>query len=170
MKMIDPRELELSPVRQLLDDWMLLSTGDYSAGAAAINAMTVAWGFVGAMWRRPVAITPVRPTHYTYELMERTDTWTLTAFPDAYREALQVLGSRSGRNTDKLTESGLTPIAADTVAAPSYAEATLCIECRTIYYNDIVPARMLDRSLDDHYENDYHRMYYGEILAVQISE
>lgn len=170
MKTINPRELELSPVRQLLDDWMLLSAGDFNQGPSAINAMTVAWGFIGAMWRRPVAITPVRPTRYTYEFMERTDTWTLTAFPEAHREALQVLGSRSGRNTDKMAESGLTPIAAGTVAAPSYAEAVLCIECRTLYYNDIVPARMLDRSLENHYESDYHRMYYGEILAVQIAE
>lgn len=170
MKTIDPRELQLSPVKQLLDDWMLLSAGDFSQGPDAINAMTVAWGFIGAMWRRPVAITPVRTTRYTYEFMERTDTWTLTAFPERYRDALQILGSRSGRTTDKMTESGLTPIAAGTVAAPSYAEAVLSIECRTIYYNDIVPSRMLDRSLDNHYENDYHRMYYGEILAVQIAE
>ena len=170
MKTIDPRELELSPVQQLLDDWMLLSAGVFDQGPSAINAMTVAWGFIGAMWRRPVAITPVRPTRYTYEFMERTDTWTLTAFPEAHREALQILGSRSGRNTDKMAESGLTPIAARTVAAPSYAEAVLCLECRTLYYNDIVPARMLDRSLENHYENDYHRMYYGEILAVQIAE
>lgn len=170
MKTIDPRELQLSPVKQLLDDWMLLSAGDFSQGTDAINSMTVAWGFVGAMWRRPVAITPVRPTRYTYEFMERTDTWTLTAFPEPYREALQILGSRSGRNTDKMTKSGLTPVAATTVAAPSYAEAVLSIECRTIYYNDIIPARMLDRSLENHYEDDYHRMYYGEILAVQIAE
>ena len=100
---------------------MLLSAGDFSQGPEAMNAMTVAWGFVGAMWRRPVAITPVRPTRFTYEFMERTDTWTLTAFPERYREALQILGSLSGRTTDKMTESGLTPIAAGTVAAPSYA-------------------------------------------------
>lgn len=170
MQHITPRELQLSPVRQLLDDWMLLSVGDVSGGPGAFNAMTVAWGFVGAMWRRPVAITPVRPTRFTYEFMERHDTWTLTAFPTRFRDALQLLGSRSGRDTDKIATSGLTPIPAQTVPAPSYAEAVLCIECRTIYYDDVVPARMLDRAIENLYENDYHRLYYGEIVDVQVAE
>lgn len=165
MKTIDPRELSLAPVRQLLDDWMLLTAGDF---ADRYNTMTVAWGFIGAMWRRPVAITPVRTTRYTMEFMEATDSWTLTAFPPRYRDDLQMLGSRSGRDGDKIAASSLTPVAAGVVAAPTFAEAVLSIECRTIYYNDIAPEQMIDTSLDDFYDNDYHRMYYGEILSVQV--
>jgi flavin reductase (DIM6/NTAB) family NADH-FMN oxidoreductase RutF len=161
MKKIDPRELELRPIQQLLDDWMLLSAGDFVQ--ESWNAMTVAWGFIGAMWRRPVAITPVRSTRFTKGFMERYDTWTLTAFPEAFREDLQLLGTRSGRDGDKVAESALTPTAATQIAAPTYTQAILSIECRTIYWNDISPEQMRD-------ENDYHRMYYGEILAVNVMD
>ena len=168
MKTIDPRELELRPVQQLLDDWMLLSAGDFAE--ESWNAMTVAWGFIGAMWRRPVAITPVRSTRFTKGFMERYDTWTLTAFPEAFRGDLQMLGTRSGRDGDKVSESALTPIAATRVAAPTYTEAVLSIECRTVYWNEISPDHMRDGELDALYDNDYHRMYYGEILAVQVAD
>jgi flavin reductase (DIM6/NTAB) family NADH-FMN oxidoreductase RutF len=192
MTTIDPRDLQLAPVRQLLDDWMVLTAGTIASGTPAaasdvptseatdgrslttrsrsFNSMTVAWGFIGAMWRRPVVITPVRTTRFTYEYMERYDTWTLTAFPERFRSALQLLGSRSGRDRDKIAESGLTPIPAERIEAPTYAEAILSIECKTLYYNDISPERMRDTSLDALYDNDYHRMYYGEILAVRIAE
>jgi len=169
MKTIDPRELSLSPVRQLLDDWMLLAAGEFENGEGTYNAMTVAWGFLGAMWRRPVAITPVRSTRFTRGFMERYDTWTLTAYPQRFRDDLQMLGTRSGRDGDKIGDSGLTPIPASVVAAPTFQEAILSIECRTIYYNDITPAHMRDPSLDDLYKDDYHRMYYGEILVVQVA-
>jgi flavin reductase (DIM6/NTAB) family NADH-FMN oxidoreductase RutF len=168
MKTIEPRELSLSPVRQLLDDWMLLTSGDFSA--ETFNAMTVAWGFIGAMWRRPVMITPVRSTRYTRQFMEQHDTWTLCAFPEAHREDLQLLGSRSGRDGNKIADTALTPIASTVAAAPSWRQSILTIECRTIYYNDIEPQRMVDPSLDTLYNNDYHRMYYGEILAVHVAD
>jgi flavin reductase (DIM6/NTAB) family NADH-FMN oxidoreductase RutF len=168
MRIIDPRELELRPIQQLLDDWMLLSAGDFDR--KSWNAMTVAWGFIGAMWRRPVAITPVRSTRFTTDFMEHYDTWTLTAFPEAFRQDLQLLGTRSGRDGDKVGESALTPIAATQIASPTYREAILSIECRTVYWNDISPDHMRDGSLDALYDNDYHRMYYGEILAVSVTD
>ena len=164
LKTIDPRDLKLAPVRQLLDDWMLLTAGDFQSGL--YNTMTVAWGFIGAMWKRPVMITPVRPTRYTREFMELYDTWTLCAFPDEYRGDLQLLGTRSGRDGNKIDASGLTSVASRHAVAPGFAESMLTVECRTVYYNDIVPGRMKDPSIDGHYKDDYHRMYYGEILHV----
>jgi flavin reductase (DIM6/NTAB) family NADH-FMN oxidoreductase RutF len=167
---IDPRELEWRRSSSSLDDWMLLTSGTFDDGAGEFNAMTVAWGFLGAMWRRPVAIAPVRSTRFTREFMERHDTWTLTAFPERHRPDLQILGTRSGRDGDKIGLTSLTPVAASVVAAPTWAEAVLSIECRTIYYNDIEPERMVDPTIDEQYADDYHRMYYGEILAVQVEE
>ncbi|TVR73107.1 MAG: flavin reductase family protein [Spirochaetaceae bacterium] len=168
MKAIDPRELSLAPIRQLLDDWMLLTAGSEAEGD--FNMMTVGWGFIGVMWRRPVMITPVRTTRFTREFMERHDTWTLCAFPEEHRKDLELLGSRSGRDGDKLSQTGLTPVASNHVAAPGYAESVLTIECRTIYWNDITPEHMVDGTLDTHYAGDYHRMYYGEILGVLVAE
>ena len=90
------------------DQWLLLTAGDFERGD--FNAMTVGWGSLGTMWGRPFAQIVVRPIRHTYSFLERHDTFTLCAFPPAYRGALQLLGSRSGRDGDKIAEAGLTPI------------------------------------------------------------
>lgn len=147
-------------------DWLLLTSGDFAA--KKFNAMTISWGSLGVMWNRPFVQVVVRPVRYTYEFIEAYDTFTLSAFPRQHHAALSLLGSRSGRDGDKIAAAGLTPTAARLVAAPGYAEAQLVIECRKIYWQDFDPAHFLDARLDNNYpEKDYHRIYYGEILAVE---
>jgi flavin reductase (DIM6/NTAB) family NADH-FMN oxidoreductase RutF len=129
--------------------------------------MTISWGSLGVMWNKPFVQVVVRPVRYTYEFIERFDTFTLCAFPRAYHKALSLLGTKSGRDGDKIAQAGLTPSAARCVAAPAYAEAKLVIECRKLYWQDIDPAHFLDAQLDRNYpQKDYHRIYFGEILAV----
>ena len=42
------------------------------------------------------------------------------------------------------------------------------IECRKIYWQDFDPGHFLNPAIDRNYpQKDYHRIYYGEILAVQ---
>ncbi len=145
--------------------WLLLTAGDFSA--QRFNAMTVGWGSFGVMWNKPFVQVVVRPTRYTYQFMEQYDTFTLCAFPEAYRAALELLGSISGRDRDKIKASGLVPIAATRVAAPAFAEAELIIECRKIYWDDFKPDHFLDQRIHKNYPlKDYHRVYFGEILAV----
>ncbi len=43
----------------------------------------------------------------------------------------------------------------------------LVIECRKMYWDDLVPEHFLDPVIDLQYPNeDYHRIYFGEILAI----
>ncbi|HQN43390.1 MAG TPA: flavin reductase [Anaerolineaceae bacterium] len=166
---IPVEQLIARPVALWAPNWLLLTSGDFAAGH--YNTMTVAWGTLGMMWNLPVAQVVVRPVRYTYEFMEQYPTFTLTAFPGKYRKALTLLGARSGRGFDKIAAAGLTPIAASQAAAPSFAEATLLIECRKIYSQDFDPARFLDARIPRQYpQKDYHRVYYGEILAVSGTE
>jgi flavin reductase (DIM6/NTAB) family NADH-FMN oxidoreductase RutF len=145
--------------------WLLLTSGDFEAGE--YNTMTVAWGSLGVMWGGPFALVVVRPTRHTYNYIEKYETFTLTAFPKEYRKALQVLGTRSGRDGDKIAEAGLTPITSVQVAAPAFAEAELVIECRKSYWDDFKPEHFLDPAIEKNYpQRDYHRMYFGEIVAV----
>lgn len=163
---LSPDQLTVSPHSLWNDQWMLLSAGAY--GKEGFNCMTVAWGSLGTMWRRPFAQIVVRPTRHTFEYTEAFDTFTLCAFPESYRDDLLLLGSKSGRKCDKLAETSLTPMAATTVAAPAYKEAELVIECRKIYWQDMNPEQFLDPAIRDLYAgDDFHRIYYGEILAVQ---
>jgi flavin reductase (DIM6/NTAB) family NADH-FMN oxidoreductase RutF len=145
--------------------WLLLTSGDFATGE--YNTMTVAWGSFGVMWGKPFAMVVVRPTRHTYMFMEKYETFTLTAFSEQYRKALQVLGSRSGRDGDKIAEAELTPIPGIRVAAPAFAEAELVIECRKTYWDDFKPEHFLDAGIQKNYPgHDYHRMYFGEIVAA----
>lgn len=147
------------------DQWLLLTAGDFAA--KKFNCMTVGWGSLGTMWNKPFAQVVVRPQRYTREFMDQYDTFTLCAFPGKYRKALELLGTKSGRDGDKLAEAKLTPQAATSVGAPVYAEAELAIECRKIYWQDFDPAHFLDPAIAENYgKHDYHRVYFGEILAI----
>jgi flavin reductase (DIM6/NTAB) family NADH-FMN oxidoreductase RutF len=148
--------------------WLLLTAGDFAAGH--YNAMTVGWGSLGTMWRKPFAQVVVRPVRYTYEFMNRYETFTLCAFPAECRKALELLGSRSGRSGDKIRAAGLTPVAASVVPAPAFAEASLVLECRKVYWQDLDPSHFLDPEIDGLYPNrDYHRVYFGEIVAIRAA-
>ena len=145
--------------------WLLLTSGDFTRNQ--FNAMTVGWGSIGYIWRRPFVQVVVRPVRHTFGFMEKFDTFTLCAFPNQYHAALQMLGTKSGRDGDKIAEANLTPVASTKVAAPSYTEANLVIECQKIYWDDIHPQNFLTPELDLNYpRKDYHRIYFGEILAL----
>jgi flavin reductase (DIM6/NTAB) family NADH-FMN oxidoreductase RutF len=148
---------------------LLLTSGDYAR--KHFNAMTIGWGSIGYIWQRPFIQVVVRPVRYTYEFMERYDTFTVCAFPKQFDAALQLLGTRSGRDGDKIAESGLTPVSSEKVAAPSYLEANLVLECRKVYWDDLEPGHFLDLSIGKNYpRQDYHRIYFGEILAIYNTE
>ena len=55
--------------------------------------------------------------------------------------------------------------------APCFAEAELVLECRKIYWQDMEATQFLDDRIEECYpERDYHRIYFGEILAVRAAE
>lgn len=165
-KTIDIFDLSILPHDLFDRQWMLITAGDFAKGD--FNTMTIGWGAIGTMWSRPFAFVAVRHSRYTYQFTQKYDTFTLCAFPEEHRQALRLLGSRSGRDGDKIAASGLTPEAASVVAAPSFAEAELVIECQKMYADDLNPVHFVDQSIYKLYpKHDYHRIYYGEILAVQ---
>jgi len=144
---------------------MLLTSGDWQTGQ--YNAMTVGWGSLGVMWGLPFVQVVVRPVRYTYQFMEKYDTFTVCAFSETYAPALHLLGNKSGRDGDKISESGLTPIASTKVAAPGYQQAALIMECRKLFWEDMDKNKFLDARLEKKYPaKDYHRMYFGEILSI----
>jgi flavin reductase (DIM6/NTAB) family NADH-FMN oxidoreductase RutF len=167
MKSIDPNKLLVDIINLWDKQWFLLTSGTEDN----FNMMTVSWGSIGCMWNKPFVQIVVRPQRYTYEFLENSDTFSLCAFPEQYRPALQLLGSKSGRHGDKLGLTDLTIKKSSKILAPSYNEASLILECRKMYYQDMDPNGFLDETIQNNYPiNDYHRVYYGEILAVFISE
>jgi flavin reductase (DIM6/NTAB) family NADH-FMN oxidoreductase RutF len=162
---IEIRSFRLPVYKTWNDEWFLLACGDYASGE--FNIMTVAWGSLGCMWKRPMAMVVVRPTRYTYRFMEKRTDFTICHFPSSCRDRLQYCGSHSGRDVDKIRGSGLTPIASTRVGSPGFEEADLIVECRKMYFDDFKPAHFLAGFIEENYPaKDYHRLYLGEIRAV----
>lgn len=155
-----------NPFKLWETDWLLLASGDFPTGE--YNCMTVGWGSIGIMWGRPFIQVVVRPQRYTYQYMEQFPTFTVCAFSKKYHQALNILGTKSGRDGDKISDAGLTPQASAIVASPCFAEAELVLECKKIYWDDFDPNQFIDPGIDRNYPmRDYHRIYYGQILSLR---
>lgn len=166
-QLLDAEEIVDNPFRLVGKDWMLITAGSPDK----FNTMTASWGGMGVLWNKQVCFCFVRPSRYTYGFMERAETFTLSFFEEKYRKALSFCGSRSGRDVDKIAAAGLTPLATDQ-GSLSFEEARLVLECRKIYYQDILPAHFLDPQIDEkcYKGKDYHRMYVGEIVSCYTRE
>lgn len=152
-------------------DWLLLSAGSFPE--KKYNMMTVGWGSIGVIWRKPFVMALVRPQRYTIPFMEDFDTFTLTAFPEEKRDALNFCGSKSGRDyPDKAAAAGLSAIASKMVDAPSYKEASLVLECRKTYVSELKEAGFLNAALCKEFypDGDLHKVYFGEILHIEGTE
>ncbi|MCK4464493.1 MAG: flavin reductase family protein [Bacteroidales bacterium] len=165
MKSIPINEFVVKVNDLWLNQWFLLTSGDYKK--KHYNTMTVAWGYFGAMWNKPTAVVVVRPTRYTFEFINKYETFTLCAFDTNYNDDLLLLGTKSGRDGDKIAETKLTIMSSQKVPAPSFREAELIIECKKIYWDDFKPENFLDHSIEKNYpKKDYHRFYFGEIVEI----
>ena len=163
-KEISPEALQENPFHLIGQEWMLITAGN----ADKMNTMTASWGGLGVLWNKPVSFCFIRPTRYTYEFTEQEEYYSLSFFGDTYREALNICGRVSGRDMDKIAETGLTPCTDET--APYFAQARLVLICRKLAAQDIDPAGFVDTTINKHYTDDYHRVYVGEIVKVLVTE
>ncbi|MBE6885811.1 MAG: flavin reductase [Oscillospiraceae bacterium] len=162
-RQILPEELGDNPFSLIGKDWLLLTAG----APEDHNTMTVSWAGMGVLWNKNVCTAYVRPQRHTFGFMEREEYFTLSAYPEEYREALRVCGTKSGREINKAAETGLTPF--DAGGATAFEEARLVLLCRKLYAQDLRPECIVDPAVDTHYpQKDYHRMYIGEILRVLV--
>ena len=168
------REFSGSPFNRIGKDWMLITAGDVTTDKGNWNTMTASWGGLGVLWRKDVAFAFVRPSRQTRGFVDGNSLFTLSFFDEKFREALNICGAKSGRDTDKAAATGLTPVVFHDGlinGAVSFKEASDIIICKKIYTQDIDPALFLDKKIiEDCYQgehaNDYHRMYVGEIVKV----
>ena len=157
---ISPYEMEGNPFQMIDKQWMLITAGNEEKA----NTMTASWGGLGILWNKPVSFAFIRPTRYTYEFIEREDGYSLCFFDESYRDALKVCGTVSGRDRDKIAECGLTLRYEDGI--PYFDQAETVLICRKLAAQDMDPAGFVDSSVEKHYNNDYHRVYTGEITKV----
>lgn len=153
---------ELENVCRLFDkDWTLITVRD----GDRTNAMTASWGGVGILWNKPVAFLFVRPQRHTFSLLQKEEKFSLCFLDENYRDALRICGSKSGRDTDKLTLAGLD--AESENHTPFVGQSRLVVFCRKCYESDLEKDGFLDETLLSNYKaGDFHRMYICEIEAI----
>ena len=155
--------------------WALVTAGMLDD----FNTCTVSWGSMGNIWGPnggdiSTVTVYIHPARYTQEFMAKYDTFTVSFFPESYRKALGYLGSHSGRNENKVANSGLTPVVAGD--GVTFKEAELTFVCKKLYEHQFDEAYFAEKVKDYYASNpavytqaghdrwEPHYMYIGEVV------
>ncbi|MCC8146841.1 MAG: flavin reductase [Bacteroidales bacterium] len=168
---LDPKELPDNVIELIGKQWMLVTAGT----SESFNTMTASWGGIGYIWERPSTFIFIRDTRYTYQFLQQEESFTLSFFPEEYRHALRICGSRSGRDTDKIKEAGLTPIQTSS-GLMSFAEARMIIECRKILVQELhyenLTSPYKEKIIKESYDKESakHQMFISEITNIWLKK
>lgn len=149
---------------------LLLASGDKESN----NAMTIGWGALGNIWGKAGNATVtvyVAEGRYTYEFMEKNKYFTVMAFPEEYKNVLEYMGTHSGRDGDKAAYLGLHTLYTEN-GTPYYQEASLVLECETIYKGVFDTAGMQGeaKGFYDNFTAGVHHQYIGNIVKALRKE
>lgn len=164
-KKISPFDIDDNVFKLMDKDWMLITAGTRDH----VNTMTASWGHLGIIWNLPVAICYIRPQRHTFAFANRNEYYTLSFFEEKDRKILQFCGTKSGRDHDKIKETGLIPLETES-GNIYYEQARMVLECRKIYQDDMKAEHFLRPEIvkKNYPKNDFHRFYYGEIVNVLV--
>ena len=161
MKKLNISELNENFIEVIGKEWMLVTAGDKDS----FNTMTASWGGIGWLWNKPVVFVFIRPERFTHEFIEHNDGLTLSFLGAENKHIHSICGSKSGRDIDKIKESGLKPIVSET-GNILFEQARLSLECRKLYVDDIKPESFIDQTLVERWygsHGGFHKMYVLEI-------
>ena len=161
MKEINIEEFKFNPFTKIGKEWMLVT----ATNNGKVNSMTASWGGVGVLWNKNIAFIVLRPQRYTKEFVDAGDYFTVTLF-DGYKKELGVLGSKSGRDGNKIAEVSFDVEEVDD--QPTFKQGKMVFVCKKVYSDMIDPKQFIDQSLDEKWypQKDYHQRYIGEIVEV----
>lgn len=115
------------------------------------NLMTAAWG--GICCSRPPCIqVSLRAATYSHGNIKKRKAFTVNIPSDEYWKEADYIGIASGRDTDKIADTGLTITRSELVDAPVVEECGLILECK----------------LKETVELGLHTMFVGEIIDVKV--
>ena len=141
--------------------WALLTAGSMDK----FNTMTISWGGLGTIWGMPVATVYVRTSRYTHDFMDDNEYFTVSFYPEEMKKTLGVLGSKSGREIDKMHMPELTAVEAG--KSVSFHEAEVTLVCRKVFKQTLDPQNMDAKIAEQFYGKDApHDMYIGEVVDI----
>ena len=130
------------------------------------NTMTISWGSVGYMWRKPVFMALIRTSRYSNEFLDLAKTYTVS-IPEygEMKKALTICGTKSGRDIDKEKEANIKFVPGKTVKTPVIEGCKKYYECKIVFKQEIDLDNMSDEIKDKFYNGEAkHILYFGEIV------
>lgn len=168
---IEASDLPDNVIQLIGKEWMLVTAGN----KGSYNTMTASWGGVGYIWERPSTFIFIRDTRYTYQFLQQEESFTLSFFDEKYRNALRICGTRSGRDTNKIEEAGLTPLETPS-GLMSFGEARMIIECKKMFVQELDYANLTEpyktKVMEESYKNESskHQMFISEITNIWVKK
>lgn len=137
------------------------------------NSMTASGGGMGLVFMKPATLCIFPENRYTLEIIKKERKYTLSYFPEEYHAQVLFLGSKSGRDSNKMKEVDLTGVKTPS-GAISFIEARLIIECKLTQATTVPPDDFYEQEARDcvakaYEEAKVYRQYvFGEITHVWI--
>lgn len=162
IKTIDPASLRKNPFQLIGKDWMLITAGNKEK----VNTMTASWGGLGVMYGKDVAFIVIRQSRYTKEFIDQEDTFSISFYDKEHQKTMKYLGTVSGRNEDKIANSGLTLNWMENT--PYFDEANMVMVCKKLFKQPLIN----DGLIEEKYKNtwyssgDNHTLYIAEITNL----
>jgi len=117
------------------------------------NVMTAAWGGICCSSPPCVSIS-LRKATYTFGNILEQKAFTISIPSQDYIREVDYFGTVSGKNTDKFSAAGLTPVNSELVNAPYVKEFPFVLECRLLHT----------------FEIGLHTQFIGEIVGIKAEE
>jgi flavin reductase (DIM6/NTAB) family NADH-FMN oxidoreductase RutF len=117
------------------------------------NVMTAAWGGICCS-NPPCVAVSIRKATYTYGNMIERKAFTINIPSEKYVKETDFFGISSGRDVDKFSASGLTPVKSEVVDAPYIDEFPFVLECKVLHTVAI----------------GLHTQFIGEIMDIKVEE
>lgn len=96
------------------------------------GSMTIGWGMLGNVWGHPgSAITVyVNPSRYTFEYIQKEEFFVVSFLPEEFHKDAITLGTKSGRDVDKIALTDLIP--KELEHGVGFEQSELTFVCRKI--------------------------------------
>lgn len=117
------------------------------------NVMNAAWSGICCS-SPPAVMVALRKATYTYGNIMEQKAFTVSIPSENYVKEADYFGIASGRDVDKFSATGLTPVKSELVNAPYVGEFPFALECRLIHTLEI----------------GLHTAFIGEILDIKAEE
>lgn len=117
------------------------------------NIITVAW--TGTICTDPaMCYISLRPERHSYDIIKRNREYVINLTTRDLAFATDWCGVKSGRDQDKFSAMGLTPIAATKVKSPMIKESPINIECVVKEIKEL----------------GFHHMFISEVVALNADD